>query len=958
MTLLPKIKIFVEWLPQGKFFFWADQPNLNYPPLVQVAEIKFRLFAQHCSSYYGSFIEVTHLNSRTGLSVSPGEALEFFLFLPENSLAEWQWSKVMLKLHDIAPVIKDILINGKWQPDFTKWQSGQRGWQIQWPVDLSMIDYPHFINEWAEKIIDEFIERNPLIKETWVKLLQSYPLLQTNKTETSMISSAEDWLELIGWQVDDAPFRTCLQLVEPDDNQSPWTLNIILQDKQNDSHLVKFGLIQDQLLDQMPPNWSPYVDRIQKDVTKFINLLPWLDSHTESKSTKLNPSLYIKNFLSEEEAWQFLDSGSIALVNAGYTIFLPKWWEEIKKLKPVLKAKTKSSVGSKSESLLGAQQLINFDWKLSIGDQELSEEEFRMLADKKRRLLHIRGKWVQVDPALLQEVLRVTRQSKNLSISEVLQMHFFAKLDDNTPTENPELEDTGRLHMEVELNSQLSKMLMQLNSTETLPLVEPSSAFHGNLRNYQRIGVSWLLFLRKFGLGGCLADDMGLGKTIQLIAYLLKVQENGPAVTPALLICPTSVLGNWQKELTRFAPELNTYLHYGAHRCKGNNFIPAVKNADLVITSYNLAHLDREELCSLEWDCICLDEAQNIKNVYTKQSTAIRKLRGNHRIALTGTPMENRLTELWSIMDFLNPGYLSSMREFNRRFVNVIESKQDTDTIEQLQLMISPLILRRVKNDPTIELDLPNKQEHKDYIPLTTEQASLYENIIKSMFERLEDSSGIARKGLILSTLTKLKQLCDHPALLLKENNLANIKERSNKIERLLEMVKELRRSGDSCLIFTHFIGMGRMLQHIIQEELSEQVFFLHGGTSKPQRDEMITSFQNQKSVNSCHIFILSLRAGGLGLNLTQAQHVFHYDRWWNPAVENQATDRAHRIGQKSHVQVHKFICLGTLEERIDELIERKQGLNDMIVGTGETWITELSTAELRQIFALRKEWI
>ncbi|MNI20414.1 ATP-dependent RNA helicase DbpA [compost metagenome] len=416
---------------------------------------------------------------------------------------------------------------------------------------------------------------------------------------------------------------------------------------------------------------------------------------------------------------------------------------------------------------------------------------------------------------------------------------------------------------------------------------------------------------------------------------------------------------------------MKVHLHYGSQRAKGEQFAESLRGADLVITSYSLAHMDEEEFTSVEWDTVCLDEAQNIKNAYTKQASAIRKINARQRIALTGTPIENRLTELWSIFDFINPGYLGSLKKFSDKFVRAIEKDGDSVRTEQIQALIRPFLLRRVKKDPAIQLDLPDKNEAKTYVSLTVEQGTLYENIVQNMLEKIETLSAMEKKGLILATLTKLKQICNHPALFLKEHSERHTNDaeqlvvdgdliRSHKLSRLLEMIDELREEGESCLIFTQFVDMGNILKATIEQERQESVQFLHGGLTKQKRDEMITRFQDSSlpAEEACHIFILSLKAGGTGLNLTAANHVFHYDRWWNPAVENQATDRAFRIGQTRDVQVHKFVTLGTLEERIDEMIERKQGLSQQIVGSGENWVTEMSTDELKDLFALRKQWM
>ncbi|MCL6639456.1 MAG: DEAD/DEAH box helicase, partial [Firmicutes bacterium] len=690
-------------------------------------------------------------------------------------------------------------------------------------------------------------------------------------------------------------------------------------------------------------------------VKEWPAVLPWRE---DTGGERPEGAARLRRELTEEEALAFLTDGSLRLAEAGQTVLLPAWWDEVRKHTPALKIRTRSSVGAWQESRLGLSRIVEFDWSLAVGDLELPEEAFREMVEKKRRLIRVQGRWVRLDPAVIRQIQRFARKKDGLSLGEILHLRLLPPAP--PPPAEQEAGAEEALRVEVELGGQIAQMVDQLNNLSAIPVLETAPSFRGALRKYQQAGTSWLLFLRRFGLGGCLADDMGLGKTIQWIAYLLQVKESENPPFPSLLICPTSVLGNWQKELARFAPALKTLLHYGPQRAKGPAFLPAAREADLVITSYNLAHLDEEELAAVEWDCICLDEAQNIKNAYTKQAAAVRKFKGRHRIAMTGTPMENRLTELWSIFDFINPGYLGSSGEFSRKFVGVIEKKGDAEDIGRVQKLIRPFLLRRLKSDPAIELDLPEKQEQKEYIPLTVEQASLYESILHDLFEKLENAKGMARRGLVLSTLTRLKQVCAHPALLLKDEPPGKISGRSRKVERLLELVAELRRKGDRCLIFTQFIRMGQLLQELLEQELGERSFYLHGGTPKRVRDEMTARFQGQASENGddCGIFILSLKAGGLGLNLTAASHVFHFDRWWNPAVENQATDRSHRIGQSRHVMVHKFISLGTVEERIDEVLERKAGLSGQIVDGGEGWITEIPTAELKELFSLRREWV
>jgi SNF2 family DNA or RNA helicase len=464
------------------------------------------------------------------------------------------------------------------------------------------------------------------------------------------------------------------------------------------------------------------------------------------------------------------------------------------------------------------------------------------------------------------------------------------------------------------------------------------------------VGLAWLVFLRQWGLGACLADDMGLGKTIQLIALLLHERINAQP-RPALLICPTSVVGNWQRELTRFAPDLRVLIHHGALRKKDDLSKQAARH-DVVISSYALLHRDEKHLSGVEWSDVILDEAQNIKNPSTKQAQAARKLTAQWRVALTGTPVENRLTELWSIFQFLNPGYLGSQQDFLNRLARPIERGGDEAATQQLKSLVGPFILRRVKTDPAVISDLPEKNEMKVYCSLTKEQATLYQAVVEDSLFKIQEAEGIDRRGVILGTLMKLKQVCNHPAQFLGDGStLAN---RSGKLMRLTEMLEEARTVRDHALVFTQFAAMGSLLKTYLQDAFGEEVFFLHGGTPMKARTKMVETFQNDP--HSPLIFILSIKAGGTGLNLTRANHVFHFDRWWNPAVENQATDRAFRIGQTKNVQVHKYLCAGTFEEKIDDMIERKQALAESIVGTSEGWITELSTDQLKDLFALRKE--
>ncbi|CAN7723824.1 DEAD/DEAH box helicase [Paenibacillus sp. LjRoot153] len=1005
MTLSP-IHMRIRRLASGSFALYGETEQANEVPGYMLRKL---LFAWHERSFYGTQLEVTRIPYGDAILLSPVMALDYLRapgVLLHSSLT---WEEGFEELQKGAHFLSEA-IDARWYlPSYELWREGKSGWKFRVPVgqverfrELCNGDFPEiFWQSWFSEIVEELLETDAdfELSPGWNGLVQEHKLLQVNARGFNVLLSEsswmqeEDWLLAIGWtHGDDTPYRICVQLVEPyaetyvdgtttaKDNAADWRLRFIAQDHRDANRFVEFSSTGNVLVGEIPLAWqSDIADKLHEQTKRILRMLPELESAYQ-------PGKIIEQ-LSDDAAWTFLTESSMQLVAAGISVFLPSWWEEIQKMRrPQLKAKIKSSVGSTRKAMFGMDQIIQFDWRVALGGIDLTEEEFGQMALEKKRLIYIRGKWVQLDPAYLEQIrdtMKQVERKKGLSFRDVLEMHL-SESEETLAADSDEKDKA--VDVKVELNSHLRGLMKQLGQTKSIPLVERIDGLHAELRPYQVQGVSWLLFLRNMGLGGCLADDMGLGKTIQFIAYLLKVREQGKTEEklkskPSLLICPTSVLGNWQKELARFAPTLQIQLHYGAQRAKGEAFEASLGDADLVITSYTLAQLDEEELSSVTWDTLCLDEAQNIKNAYTKQSQAIRKLEAGQRIALTGTPIENRLTELWSIFDYVNPGYLGTLTHFNRQYVGPIEKNGDgaKELTGRVQRLIRPFLLRRLKKDPAIQLDLPDKYEGKAYVRLTTEQGALYENVVQSLMEKIEDSSGIEKKGLILTSLMKLKQICDHPGLFLKEIGGASasagakakegrgalaaavdVRARSAKLERLVEMIDELRSEGGSCLIFTQFVEMGHLLQATLAQALGEPVQFLHGGVSKAKRDAMIARFQDATlpAEERCHIFILSLKAGGTGLNLTAANHVFHYDRWWNPAVENQATDRAFRIGQTRNVLVHKFVTLGTLEERIDEMIGRKQGLSDQIVGTGENWVTEMSTSELRELFALRREWM
>ncbi|MBN1581273.1 MAG: DEAD/DEAH box helicase, partial [Anaerolineae bacterium] len=679
--------------------------------------------------------------------------------------------------------------------------------------------------------------------------------------------------------------------------------------------------------------------------------------------------------LTVDDAYAFLREVGPLLEGSGFGVLVPPWWNK-PSARLGVRAKLQADANLIGKGILNMDALVRFDWELALGDQPLTREELERLAALKMPLVRVRGQWVMLQPDEIEAAIAFwekKRQQDEMRLHDALNMALGAQTSiDGLPLQG------------VETSGWLDDLLQQLQANEQLEELSPPRGFVGTLRPYQVRGYSWLAFLRKWGLGGCLADDMGLGKTIQAIALWLherqspiafppqaqpsivpvsqilskqEEQTSVPAekqVAPALLLCPTSVVGNWKREINRFAPTLRVMVHHGSTRAQGEDFISRVCQHDVVISTYGLARRDVETLSQVQWSDIILDEAQNIKNPQAKQTQAIRSLLADNRFALTGTPVENRLSELWSIMQFLNPSFLGSQAAFRKQFALPIERYQDQDATARLKGLVRPFILRRVKTDPTIIQDLPDKLEMKTFCNLTEEQTTLYEAVVQESLERINaaEGEGIQRRGVVLGALMRLKQVCNHPAHFLGDGSA--LPGRSGKLNRLDEMLEEALDVGDKALIFTQFAEMGHMLQHHLGELFAVPVLFLHGGTPQMQRDRMVARFQQTKG--GPPLFILSLKAGGTGLNLTAANHVFHFDRWWNPAVENQATDRAFRIGQTRDVQVHKFICAGTLEERIDMLIESKKELAESVIGAGEGWLTELSTDELYDLMALRQE--
>ncbi len=591
------------------------------------------------------------------------------------------------------------------------------------------------------------------------------------------------------------------------------------------------------------------------------------------------------------------------------------------------------AAASSLPSLLAADSLLAFNWRFAVGDHELTRAELDRLAETGRPLVWLRDKWVLVDPA---EVRRArTHQDRKVTPVDALS----AVLTGTTEVD-------GRA-VEVAATGPLERLRERLANPEgDRPEVAQPAALAATLRDYQLRGLDWLHRMTSLGLGGCLADDMGLGKTITLIALHLHRQTDPASAGPTLVVCPTSLMGNWQREVERFAPGTPVRRFHGAARD-----LEGLPDGGFVLTTYGTMRLDAERLAERDWGLVVADEAQHVKNPYSATARRLRTIGARARVALSGTPVENNLSELWAILDWTTPGLLGGLGAFRARFAAAVEGGRDPAAAARLAALVRPFLLRRRKSDPGIAPELPPKTETDRTVSLTPEQAGLYEAVVRETLAAISEADGMARRGLVVKLLTGLKQICNHPAQYLKEER-PEIEGRSGKLELLDELLDTILAEGACTLVFTQYVGMARLLEaHLAARGVRTQ--FLHGGTPVAEREAMVARFQN----GEVPVFLLSLKAAGTGLNLTRAEHVVHYDRWWNPAVEAQATDRAYRIGQDRPVQVHRLIAEGTIEDRIAAMLDRKRELADSVLGTGGDLppeLTELTDAELAELVRLR----
>ena len=977
--------------------FHAALPSTDHHPLpsVEMAQLTGEIF-----------LEAPHWTvwSMTGLSTHQPlpflreiqVAMDFNRsnIVPGGDLIFWMryghHLRTLLRRHQFLPVLKcralkkrassSVQVYTGWAPAAALYEQGLKGFAAAMPDicrvgsigageigtdDVNGLDAIGLLRHFSEEQTDRIVQDTPTPKRLQKLLGDSWVAASlTSSPEDPQGLSLEDcrqWAswhgEILGLSTDESlsetEFTIGMRLHQPNEKDPEnWCLDFFVAATHDPSLRLDLSdwweLSRKERTHWLKQFGEQFERRLLVSLGQAARICPLLWEGMETATpTGLNIGI--------QTAYEFLKEDVAVLESAGFRIVVPAWWTQEGRRRARIRVTASGRRGAEQQDgggFLDLPSLVKYRYDLCIGGEAVTEAEWQALIDARRPLVEFRGEWVELDPDQMSETLalwqRKQSETDDTNVRDMLK--DAAEVDDQVT--------------EFVFDEVLDAMLAGLQQARDVPALPSPTGLQGTLRPYQMQGVSWLASQEALGLNPCLADDMGLGKTLQVIALLLHEREQRSkgnkektrTVLPTLLIAPTSVLSNWQREIEKFAPQLVSFIHHGGEReTEEDAFVDACVGCDIVITSFTLARKDRQLLMCMLWKRIVVDEAQNIKNPRSAQARAICALDAPHRIALTGTPVENRLMDLWSLFHFLNPGYLGTAAQFRRAYETPIQRYADPTMRDQLKRLVQPFILRRLKTDRTIIADLPDKMEQKVYCNLTVEQAALYAAVVRDVEEQLEEAEGIQRKGLMLSTLMKLKQICNHPSQFLQDGS-AFTEHRSHKLTRINEMIEEALAQGDSLLVFTQFTEVGDRLEGLLRQKHACPVHYLHGGVARARRDKMIESFQDSDSPPS--VFILSLRAGGVGITLTRANHVFHFDRWWNPAVENQATDRAYRIGQQKTVFAHKFVVLGTLEERIDNMIEEKKALAESVVGSDEAWLTEMDNAAFKKLIKLNRSAI
>ncbi|OAK53747.1 DEAD/DEAH box helicase [Rhodococcoides kyotonense] len=924
------------WSTEEGLMLWNDELSTGHEPELPAAHARAltRTFRARATVAFPSASGRADTAQIPAIALAPMNAAELLLRTPSSHSGisgdlrylghVARGIEAWAKAGRVVPTLTRA--DGQWWPRWTLvGGERQRAWlselAVAMPPALRATGRPRQL---LGSIVDELTD--PIVRSILGKPNTEHPMWQALVDDEPYLEGVQQTATLLDtWRASltvDEP-SLVLRLLEPDDDEDTedtedellWTLQVCLRVGDDAPIPVPMNRRVDASL------LSTAVRKVGEAVAAYPRLRD-LPNAPNSLDLLLPTSVVI----------DLVEHGATALQSAGVAVLLPRAWT---RLDPSMRLRVDVPVSKAADNrAVGMDELVSYDWQLQLGDMVLTEAEMNRLAVAKGDLVRLRGTWVMADGSQLARAARYVAEHHGDGTP-------FGKLVREMTIAEPPPVPVG----EVQASGWAATLLEPGASPEQIPTPETVDAV---LRPYQERGLSWLAFMSRLGLGAVLADDMGLGKTLQVLALL--AHESSPS--PTLLVAPMSVVGNWQREAAKFTPHLRVMVHHGPTRLRADDFDKAVGEHDLVVTTYALMAKDRERLAAQTWRRMVLDEAQHIKNSTTSQARAARAIPAEHKLALTGTPVENRLDELRSILDFANPGMLGKPSDFRNRFSVPIEREGDEGAVTRLRAITSPFILRRVKTDPAVISDLPEKNEMTVRSNLTAEQAALYKAVVDEMMAQIADKKGMKRKAAVLAAITRLKQVCNHPAHFLSDGSpvLRRGQHRSGKVGLIEDILDAVLGDNEKALLFTQFREFGDIVAPYLAERFGTEVPFLHGAVTKSKRDRMVENFQRD---DGPPIMILSLKAGGTGLNLTKANHVVHMDRWWNPAVENQATDRAFRIGQRKNVQVHKLLCVGTIEERIVGMLTSKQELADMTVGTGENWVTEMDTGELRELFRL-----
>lgn len=908
--------------PKNNFDFWLKSKGSLYRFVVKTKNINgqdedgYAIPLEVIWEYFSCFADVEHNDDLSESFVAFNNLTQFVLkavqklyFIPKVKMSDKLFSvkyELFSFTDELTASVKKIN-----EFDFDKFSS------IKNAKDYLIDNYINYIIfKFIGLKISKFKEYKAAMY--FVKPLQQKRFIRS----TDLATTISDWLDEI--YIGKYDISPVLNIAKVTDEDFVMTVTLKHKVEGGEPEILPIDVLYEDKETVFGKPTEFVTSIVEKQLNYAIKYYPELENLFDEDN-----DLQLK--LNVNEVYKVMANTAYYLNKAGIELVLPDDFGNIVVPRASINARIKAGREAELQELLnfGANSMnlhsmFEFDYKIAIGDEKISVEEFENLVKNSKGLVAYKNMYILVEEAEAKALIDKVKNpsTENLTRAELLHAALSGNIKD----------------YEFDYDTAFANILKDLTKIQEVTVPE---TLKGSLRPYQEKGLRWLYTNTVKGFGTCIADDMGLGKTIQVISLILKLKEENRIKGQSLVVCPTTLLGNWVKELHGFAPSLNVSVYHGPDR-------KLDEKADIIITTFAVLRIDIEDIKKKSWGLLVIDEAQNIKNPDTSQTLAVKSLKAEFKIAMTGTPVENRLTELWSIFDFINKGYLGSLREFQKRYAVPIEKFKQTNRAEKLKLSISPFVLRRLKTDKSVISDLPEKVVLDEYCYLSKTQAALYESTLNSIMGQIAEAQGINRRGMIFKLITALKQICNHPFQYKKSGEMT--KDVSGKCDKFISVLDGILQNKEKSVVFTQYKEMGKILVPIVQNELSTTPLFFHGSLNTAQREAMLKQFQED---DESKIMILSLKAGGTGLNLTNATNVIHYDLWWNPAVEDQATDRTYRIGQKNNVMVHRLITLGTFEEKIDEMIKKKKELVNMAVFEGEKTITDLTDEEIYNIFTL-----